>query len=182
MPSSSSSLSVRSGMPSPSSSLSHSLEMPSSSRSSRQMLPRKSQSESAQSARPSPSSSMSLLHISAVGPVVYPMANSGAAGASPLYDSAVRRPEPSTMMAKLLPLAQPERLTISWIMVLRSEVWYLLLTVQAGRLFQLTEAEVFGRLEIFWLVVVKVAASSAAWPLKVREVASDWASSASNSI
>ena len=51
----------------------------------------------------------------ASGPVsLYSTRNSGAEAATPLNDSAIRDPDPVTMMAREFPGAQPGLETISW--------------------------------------------------------------------
>ena len=55
-------------------------------------------------------------------PVLYSTCSSGAPAGSPLYDSAVRLPLPVMIMASELPLDQPGRLTISWMMAAISGV------------------------------------------------------------
>ena len=68
------------------------------------------------------------------------------------------------MMTMLLPLAQPGRETISWMIEEMSGVTCLALTVVQGGGFHGTEAAVAGRLEMLELADVKVRGLVAACP------------------
>ena len=56
--------------------------------------------------------------------VAYSMYRMGAITGSPLYASAVRRPEPLMTSTSALPPDQPLRFTISWTIGNRSGDWY----------------------------------------------------------
>src|SRR3972149_4642063 len=98
------------------------------------------------------------------------MRRNGALAAEFSYPLTLRGPSeeglwPSMRKAMALFSAQPPRFTISCTMVLRSDVVSAWLTAGLGRLFQATDAAVFGRDHILLSTVPKnVVALSAASP------------------
>jgi hypothetical protein len=107
----------------------------------------------------------------------------GAAAALPSHESAVRLPVPVTMIARELPLTQPGRFTISWMMAARLGVLWpgptSFTTVQGGGVHP-TVAVVLARVEMLRVVVVNVGALSLACPARVREATSVDTSSVRN--
>jgi hypothetical protein len=113
----------------------------------------------------------------------YSMCSRGAAGGRPSHASAVRLPEPVTISASELPLAQPGLSTISWMTADRSGVRCpgpACPAVVQGEGTQPTAADVLGLSEILRVVAANVGALSLSCPAMVREAASVVASSAVN--
>ena len=118
-----------------------------------------------------------------MGVVPYSTCNRGAAAGIPSYASAVRSPLPLTIITNELPLDQPGRSTISWMIGDKSGVRWsgpATPTVVQATGDQCTAAVVRGLDETFPTEEVKAGALTVSWPSMVRDVAPELASSTWN--
>lgn len=100
-------------------------------------------------------------------PVVYSTTSTGAAAVSPSYASVslVFDPDVVNIITIELPVFQPGRSTISWMIVLMSGDGYLLSTAHCAVMVHGTKAVVSIRVEMSYAVVVKVGALSMSCPV-----------------